>query len=313
LSKKHRGFQKSPVCQHSFDFIVIFFRHVLCNAKHAGTISFATGEGPMIRWLRELDRLLRGETTRVSALRRGTVEIPAGGLLATMVVLGGLYGLCMGSFALFQEGGPVKAQMVSAAIKVPALFLLTLAVTLPSLYVSNALVGSRLSLKAVVQLLVAAMSVMLAVLASLGPIVAFFSVITTSHPFIVLLNVAVFGVSGVLGLRFLLQTMHRLNLVLTDRYDPEPAELVDSPGSVELKAKSAMPPSPLSRLEGQSRSRAVQGIFRIWVVMFGLVGAQMSWVLRPFIGAPGEPFIMIAARGSNFFAAVLQAVRDVFV
>ena len=45
-------------------------------------------------------------------------------------------------------------------------------------------------------------------------------------------------------------------------------------------------------------------IFRIWVVVFALVGAQMSWVLRPFIGAPGAPFELLRARDSNFFEAV---------
>ena len=71
---------------------------------------------------------------------------------------------------------------------------------MPSLYVFNALVGSRLTLAAVIRLLVATLGVIVAVLASLGPIVAFFSVSTTSYPFMVLFNVVVFAVSGVLGL-----------------------------------------------------------------------------------------------------------------
>ena len=80
--------------------------------------------------------------------------------------------------------------------------------TFPSLYVFNALVGSRLTLRVVLQLLIAALAVNLAVLASMGPIVAFFSFSTTSWPFMVLLNVLVFAVSGVLGMAFLLQTLH---------------------------------------------------------------------------------------------------------
>jgi len=42
-------------------------------------------------------------------------------------------------------------------------------VTVPSLYVFNALVGSRLTVAAVVRLLVATLGVIVAVLASLGP------------------------------------------------------------------------------------------------------------------------------------------------
>ena len=62
-------------------------------------------------------------------------------------------------------------------------------------------------------LLVASLGVMVAVLASLGPIVAFFSVSTTSYPFMLLFNVVVCSVSGALGLSFLLQTLHRLSIL----------------------------------------------------------------------------------------------------
>src|SRR5262245_20713144 len=132
-------------------------------------------------WLKALDQILRGEATRPSALRYGTVEVPAGGLTVVAAVLAVLYGICMGSYALFKQEGATYPQIVASAVKVPALFFLTLLVTFPSLYVSNALVGSRLSLGTMVRLLVATLGVLMAVLASLGPIVAFFSVMTTSY------------------------------------------------------------------------------------------------------------------------------------
>jgi hypothetical protein len=75
-------------------------------------------------------------------------------------------------------------------------------VTFPSLYVFNALVGSRLNMVAMLRLVVAALCVMMAVLASLGPIVAFFAVSTTSYPFIKLLNVAAYAIAGGWGCRF---------------------------------------------------------------------------------------------------------------
>jgi ABC-type sugar transport system substrate-binding protein len=90
---------------------------------------------------------------------------------------------------------------------------LTLPVTFPSLYVFNALVGSRLSLRSVLRLLVAMLAVMLAVLSSLGPIVVFFAVSTESYPFMKILNVGMATVAGVLGLAFLLRTLHRLVLI----------------------------------------------------------------------------------------------------
>ncbi len=163
--------------------------------------------------LAELDRILRGELTRVSSLRRGGIDVSPGRLSLIIVVLGMIYGICMGTFALFRMKGPHAWQMVASMVKVPLLFYLTLLVTLPSLYVFNALVGSRLTLATVVRLLVASLGVMVAVLASLGPIVAFFSVSTTSYPFMILFNVVVCSVSGALGLSFLLQTLHRLSIL----------------------------------------------------------------------------------------------------
>lgn len=122
--------------------------------------------------------------------------------------------------------GPSLWQVVASAVKVPALFAPTLLVTFPSLYVFNALVGSRLRADSVLRLLVAALAVTVAVPASLGSIVAFFSVSTTSYPFMVLLNVAVFAASGLLGMAFLLQTLYRLSQVALG----PPAEAVEEAG-----------------------------------------------------------------------------------
>jgi hypothetical protein len=59
-------------------------------------------------------------------------------------------------------------------------------------------------------------------------------------------------------------------------------------------------------LEGQVSSRNVRTVFRIWVLVFGLVGAQTGWVLRPFIGDPSKPFTFFRERQSNFFEGVVK-------
>lgn len=252
----------------------------------------------------ELDRILRGELTRVSSLERGRIEIAPWRLSAIIIVLGMIYGVCMGCFAVFREKGPHAYQLIASMVKVPLLFYLTLLVTLPSLYVFNALVGSRLTLSAVIRLLVASLGVMMAVLASLGPIVAFFSVSTTSYPFILLFNVVIFGVSGTLGMLFLLQTLHRLTLTRTPSALNAPAESPADPVSE--------PTGPLDRLDDRLLSRHVRTIFRIWIIVFALVGAQMGWVLRPFVGNPNLPFTWFRGRESNFFQAVLHTIASLF-
>ena len=258
----------------------------------------------MLRWLGQLDRILRGDATRLSSLRRGTIEVSAGGLAVVLALLGLFYGACMGSFALLREDGPAVMQFLSTTLKVPALFFLTLGVTFPSLYVFNALVGSRLSSPSTLRLLIAAMGVMLAVLASLGPIVAFFSVSTASHPFVLLLNVTVFGLSGSLGLVFLLRTLHRLSVAAAEDPGP-PTEAEEHVGTEKGEG-----PGALDRVGDRVLGKHVTTVFRIWVVVYGLVGAQMSWVLSPFLGRPGQPFQWFHGRESNFFEAVWHAVRS---
>ncbi|MEW4566770.1 hypothetical protein AB1L88_02795 [Tautonia sp. JC769] len=269
----------------------------------------------MTHWFRDLDRILRGEATRSRALGRGSVDVRPGGLTALLVALGMVYGACMGCFALFKEGGPSVMQLVASAVKLPALFLLTLVVTFPSLYVFNALVGSRLSMGSLLRLLLAALGVTVAVLASLGPIVAFFSVSTTSYPFMLLLNVLVFAASGTLGMAFLLQTLHRLSLIPPEpepEPEPTPSTAIEQVGEQKGEEPAGPSPGALEHAGDGPPSRQVKLIFRCWIVLFALVGAQMGWVLRPFVGTPDRPFSWFRERDSNFFEAVWHAFASLF-
>ncbi len=276
------------------------------------------GRGGPASWFKELDRLLRGELTGISALRAGGIEISPQRLSACIILLAMVYGACMGTFALFRMKNPNSLQFVASMIKVPLLFYLTLLVTLPSLYVFNALVGSRLTLSTVVRLLVASLAVMVTVLASLGTIVAFFSFSTTSYPFMLLFNVAIFAVSGSLGLTFLLQTLQRLSVAEPRRPSPPVPETwapSEPAGSGEpARTTEVVRPEgtigPLDPLENRVLSGHVKTVFRIWVIVFALVGAQMGWVLRPFIGNPNMEFTWFRSRESNFFQAILQTLGN---
>jgi hypothetical protein len=251
-------------------------------------------------WFSELDSLLRGDLTRISSLKSGGLELNPARLSVIILVLAMIYGVCMGTFAVFRPKAADPMQVLASMVKVPLLFYLTLLVTFPSLYVFNALVGSRLRLLTVVRLLVASLGVMVTVLASLGPIVAFFSVSTASYPFMLLFNVVVYTVAGTLGMAFLLQTLHRLSVV--DSQAPS------DPLSDEL----AEPTGVLDPLESRVLSKHVKTVFRLWVVVFALVGAQMGWVLRPFVGNPNMQFTWFRPRESNFFQAVFRTFLSLF-
>lgn len=271
--------------------------------------------------LRLLDRILRGEATRPDVLRDQGIRFPVFSLGVLLLILGAVYGVCMGVYAQTGSGSGARMQIVASAIKVPALFALTLLVTLPSLYVFNALLGSRLTLGPLLRLMVGAGAVTMSVLASIGPIVAFFSISTTSYPFMVLLNVVVFAISGLLGLTFLKQTLNRLTAaharseaasaqLRQPDVVPPPTPIYDDTGAVI--ARSSPPAGALDVTEASALGGHTRKVFTIWMLVFGLVGAQMAWILRPFIGSPTAHFTWFRPRSSNFFEAVWQHLTHLF-
>lgn len=256
-------------------------------------------------WIQQLDRLLRGEATTLPELRSGKLNIPVFGISFVILLLGMIYGICMGVFAKAGSGNGAYMQIIASMVKVPALFFLTLIVTMPSLYVFNALVGSRLTFPAVLRLLVGSTGVILAVLSSLGPIIAFFSISTTSYTFILLLNVIIFSIAGFLGLGFLLQTLHRITVAQANEPPPLPTEpVVADPNNPNFTGALPEQPSVLDRVHPHIITPKVSLIFRIWMIVFALVGGQMSWILRPFIGRPDRPFTWFRDKESNFFEAL---------
>ncbi|MCF7958567.1 MAG: hypothetical protein K9M57_08990 [Phycisphaerae bacterium] len=301
----------------------------------------------MLKWFRQLDKIIRGDATQMASLRAGQIEFPFGGITIALTILGLGFGLCMGSFKMTQGHEDAWKQLFASMVKFPLLFFLTLLVTFPSLYVFNALMGSRLSTSSTLRLLVAAFGIMLAMVASLGTIVVFFSLSTTSYSFMILLNVAVCAIAGVLGLTFLLRTLQRLILAqeylycqemgqdrktatvenevpvsedINDEHRDSPddvpvLEQEDETGSIERKLSKIYDgkknPDPLSQEGGFASDRAKK-VFRIWIFVFALVGAQMSWVLRPFIGHPDLPFQWFRPKEGDFFTAVLHTLGDLF-
>ena len=227
----------------------------------------------VIALFRGFDGLLRGETTEHSPQFHA--------LIRAIFLLGGFYGVCMGLYAALRGSYGTGWQMLASAGKIPMLFLLTLLVTFPSLYVFSALSRSSLRFREALLVLVRAIAVSIVLLASFGPITAFFTLSTESYPFIVLLNVAFFAASGFVGLAVLRRTL---------------VAVFDAPATT-------------ARGGGGDTSRRV---FGVWIVVYGAVGAQMGWILRPFIGTPARPFELFRERGSNFFEAVLEAFGQLF-
>jgi len=242
----------------------------------------------MFDWIRDVDRLLRGGYTGREELASGRIALPVRTLVVSGFVLGAIYGVFMGLYAVLRPEDSGFAQLAATIFKVPLLFLLTLVVTFPSLYVFSALSNSKLGTLDTLKLLLAAVTANLAVLASFGPVTGFFTLSTDSYAFMIVLNVFLFTVAGLVGIFFLWRALRHLTAV---RNTP-PAEGEEKP--------AAQP----------SRPRVV---LAMWTVIYALVGSQMGWILRPFIGAPDLPFTLFREREGSFFEGFFRALGRLLI
>jgi hypothetical protein len=165
-------------------------------------------------------------------------------------------------------------QALSSAVKLPALFLLTLLICLPTLYFFNTLFESSLSLGQNFALLLAAITMTSIVLLGFAPVALFFLITTSQYQFFKLLNVAIFIIAGGIGLRQLSQGMWMLTA--HDR-----------------------------------RGAAARGnMLRVWILLYAFVGSQLAWTLRPFFGAPGLAFELFRGLGGNFYTNIFASIGE---
>ncbi len=260
----------------------------------------------MLRWFKELDELLRGRKTDLGSLQAGTEQLKVGVFVPVSVGLGMVYGLCMALYAVLSRTPPVYQQLLASALKVPAVFFFTLFVTFPSLYVFSALLGAQLRPLEALRIIVAAVAVSLTVLASFGPITGFFTLTTTSYPFMKLLSVFFFAVSGFIGLSFLTGILRRL-----EEAQSRPSATAKGPAGT---AESSAPPAATvsSPRSGPPRRWVAGRLFKVWLVVYAFVGVQMAWILRPFIGDPELDFAWFMQRGGNAFVHLWETVGKLF-
>ncbi|MGQ4646614.1 actin-binding WH2 domain-containing protein [Lyngbya aestuarii] len=198
-------------------------------------------------------------------------------LLISSCVFFAIYGAIIGSF-----GGPL--QVVSSAIKLPALYLITLVICLPNLYFLDVVSGSKRSFGQYLALLLAAEAVIGVILFGFAPITLFFRISIDDYQFFQLYNIAIFTITGILGVKFFYR-----GILFLDGHDYEP--------------KSDDQDSKLAKLAKRSPL-----ILKGWLVLFGLVGSQLAWTLRPFFGSPGQPFSVFRQLESNFYLQVLRLI-----
>jgi hypothetical protein len=111
-------------------------------------------------------------------------------------------------------------------------------------------------------------------LLGLSPVTLFFVLTSSNYPFFQLLAVVFVAVSGFTGLHYVLRGFAWV--------DKDHELTRNSVGNILL---------------------------RVWVVLYGFVGAQMTWRLSPLIGDPQQPFYFVRPSRDNFFVDVINAVQ----
>ena len=251
---------------------------------------------PRARLLGTLDHVLRGSFLQSDTLAQGRVEVPVRRLVGLALLLGAVYGICLGSYSLFRGAEHGWLQVLASAAKVPLLFLLTLLVTFPSLYVFAALQRLPLDFGSTLRLVLLSIVVHLTVISSLGPVFAFFAASTNSYPFMLLMNVAIFTAGGLLGFT-VLRRATRIMFRPANAPPPLPGAESPAPAPARVAAHAA------------DQTRRVLGV---WCFVYGVVGAQMGWLLRPFLGAPDLPFALFRPREDNVLIGVLRTIGNLF-
>ncbi len=240
------------------------------------------------------------------------------------------YGIVLGASHSF-------AQAVSSAIKLPLLFLATLAICLPTLYLFNLIFGARLSMMQAVALIMVSITVTSVLALAFAPISLFFLISADNYPFFKLLNVAILVLAAAVGLRFLTSGMKILNAYQTGQAiaaeppaPPTPAianggaeaespvaGLVESPASPAWPRVATLPQTAAVTVPRQAvapagvrnhAKPASMTLLYIWIALFGFVGTQLAWTLRPFFGSPDEPFEVFRNIEGTFYADIFRTI-----
>ena len=277
---------------------------------------------------------------------RDLTKLTAQMLGSSMIALA-VYGAVLGSFHSF-------LMALTSAVKLPLLFLVTLAICLPTLYLFNLVFGARLSVRQSLSLVMVALTVTAMLALAFAPISLFFLITAPDYGFFKLLNVAILGLSALVGLRFLTGGMRVLNdhgllspakeeearpeltvpaqpmipaqpvavpaggngatgpeatTTLTEA-PPAPAPMPVPPGYVLQPVQRPMPVRPVKPQPAANPPSMT--LLYVWIFLFGFVGTQLAWTLRPFFGSPGMEFSLYREIDGNFYAEIIRTLANLF-
>jgi hypothetical protein len=245
-------------------------------------------------------------------------------MLTSSAVSLAIFGLVLGASNGFW-------QALSSMVKLPLLFLATLAICLPTLYLFNLVFGARLSMMQAVTLIMVAITVISVLTLAFAPISLFFLITAQNYEFFKLLNVCILGLTAVVGLLFLTRGMAALNAYHAAALEAAPFAEVsievkdrelalvgagNGNGNGALAAAPAPIPSPgrdaapAGAMPAERPTRMT--LVYIWILLFGFVGTQLAWTLRPFFGDPDAPFALFREISGTFYGDILRTIGTLF-
>jgi len=175
-----------------------------------------------------------------------------------------VYGIAVGMYSGYW-------QIISSGIKVPLMLFGTLTVCLPALFTFNILLGSKLSFKQTLSVLLISTYLISTIMISFAPILLFFTFSTNNHSFFSLINLLFCITAGGFGINILWKGLYFLTV--KSGYDPNFV------------------------------------IIKIWTIIYMFVGTQFAWLLRPFIGDKGD-FILFRSMEGNFYIYLLKIIKS---
>jgi hypothetical protein len=204
------------------------------------------------------------------------------GLLVCSSIFLAIYGGLIGAVSSWM-------QILSSAAKLPFLFLITLAICLPALYFFNVYFGAKTRLSQYAAILLCAVTITSTLLFGFAPVTLFFLITTDNYSFFLLLNVAIFTLTGIIGVYFLYQVLlPKVETITSDK------ELMIEDTAIDKNRKVRV------------------SILKFWLGLYAFVGSQMAWTLRPFFGSFGSKFDLFRPREGNFYLSVWNSIRHLF-
>ena len=110
------------------------------------------------------------------------------------------YGLVMGSYSGF-------LQALSAGVKVPFMFLLSLLICFPAFFVLQFILGSTMKLSQMTVIILSGYVLTGAIMVSFAPIAVLFVLTGGNYYFLQLLHIAIFSVAGIFGMKTVLDNV----------------------------------------------------------------------------------------------------------